>query len=177
MIFRTLFIALACTSFSVPVTTNDFIQWNPSRRLNWNDFKGSPPRSASNAALTSSGILMKFSTNGEWLDYQISCNFDKNSSWGRVKNDHILSHEQGHFDISEIYARKLNKTLKAYHPRGNSVTRDVNEIYKKVMDELLVMQNKYDEETDYSRNFRQQENWLSKIDGYLEGLKDYADYH
>ena len=176
MIFRLLFIALICTSFAVP-RRNDFIQWESTRRLSWSDFKASPPRSASNAALTSSGILMKFRTNGESVDYEISCNFDQNSSWGRVKNDHILSHEQGHFDISEIYARKLNKALKAYRPRENSISRDVNEIYKKVMDELLVMQNKYDEETDYSRNFTQQRNWLVRIDNYLEGLSEYANYH
>jgi len=93
-----------------------------------------------------------------------------------VKNDHILSHEQGHFDISEIYARKLNKALKAYRPRENSISRDVNEIYKKVMDEKEEYQTKYDKETDFSRNKQQQSEWLEKIKDELDDLDEYANY-
>jgi len=35
-----------------------------------------------------------------------------------VKNDYILSREQAHFDITELYAGKLNKILKAYKPNS-----------------------------------------------------------
>lgn len=120
---------------------------------------------------------MKFSSDGESLHYEISCHFDQNSSWGRVKNDHILSHEQGHFDIAEIHARKLNQALKAYRYRYPSISKDVNAIYQSVMDDLLQMQTLYDEQTNYSRNFLQQRNWLVKIELYLTDLSSYANYH
>ncbi|MEJ7767283.1 MAG: DUF922 domain-containing protein [Chitinophagaceae bacterium] len=152
------------------------IQWKAFPRLSWNDFKASPPPNATNAALTSSGILMKFSSNGESLTYQISCNFVKINSWGRVKNDHILSHEQGHFDIAEIFARKLNKDLKAYQVNGNSVSKDVNTIYKNVMAGLLEMQTLYDGQTDHSRDHTQQKIWLERINGNLAALDNYSGY-
>ena len=176
MMLRLLLAILCFSSFGVKTNNDDVIQWKSSYRLNWNDFKAAPPPNAANAALTSSGILIKFTSNGESLTYEISCNFVKTSSWGRVKNDHILSHEQGHFDIAEIYARKLNKELKEYCYNDRSVGKDVNTIYKTVMGELLDMQNLYDQQTDYSRNFGQQKEWLVKIDNYLDDLKAYAGY-
>lgn len=177
MIFRLLMIAFVCLSSSVPQKSNGYIQWQSLRRLTWGDFKAAPPANASNAALTSSNILIKFSTDGETLKYEISCNFDPNTSWGRVKNDHILSHEQGHFDIAELHARKLNKALKAYRLRANSVSKDINAIYQATMDELMKMQALYDQETDYSRNVIQQKAWVVKIDNYMADLQQYANYH
>ena len=176
MIFRVLLATLLCTSFSVHHSNDEVLRWSPSRKLSWDDFSGLPPKTAANAALTNSGIEMKFSTDGQSLSYEISCNFDMRNSWGRVKNDHILSHEQGHFDIAEIHARKLNKALKAYRITGNSVSKDLNGIYRQIMDQLLLMQNQYDDETDYSRDFPEQKKWLGRIDIYLGDLREYANY-
>ncbi|MEJ7737478.1 MAG: DUF922 domain-containing protein [Chitinophagaceae bacterium] len=176
MILRFFIAALLCSSFHLPSRTYDYIQWNAMQRLSWIDFQAVPPQGATNAALTSSSILMRFSTNGKTLDFHISCQFDKQSSWGRVKNDHILSHEQGHFDIAEIHARKLNKELRAYKVNKSQVSRDVNSIYQHVMQELTRMQMQYDQETDYSRKFPEQKSWIVKIDSYLEGLKGFSNY-
>lgn len=176
MFSRLLLAMLIVSSFTSRTKNDDVIQWKSTYRLNWSDFKAPPPANAANAALTSSGIMMKFGTDGESLHYEISCNFVKNNSWGRIRNEHILAHEQGHFDIAEIFARKLNKELKAYRFNSRSVSKDVNNIYKNVMDQLLQMQNLYDEQTDFSRNFGQQKEWLEKIDNYLTALNDYAGY-
>src|SRR3990170_3299813 len=109
MILRILLAAFIGMAFVEPRSSNDLIQWSDNYRLTWDDFQATPPKNATKAALTSSSIFMKFETEGSSLRYDISCNFDKKHSWGRVKNAHILAHEQGHFDIAEIYARKLNK--------------------------------------------------------------------
>src|SRR4051794_27509556 len=111
MISRFLTVFLLSSSFLAHSGADDLIQWSPSKRLDWKDFQGSPPANAKNAALTSSSILVNFSYNNESLRYTISCHFDKTKSWVRIKNDHILGHEQGHFDITEIHARKLYKAL------------------------------------------------------------------
>jgi predicted secreted Zn-dependent protease len=36
--------------------------------------------------------------------------FDKDQSWMMVKNAYVLQHEQIHFNISELYARKIRKS-------------------------------------------------------------------
>src|SRR5262245_3103426 len=111
------------------------IAWSQVRRLSWTDFKGRPAAGSPNAALTSSKILFRYSfSSDEDLKYDISFLFEKNNSWGRVRNDLILSHEQGHFDISEIYARRLYKALKAYRPNEKTMAKDLSALYKKAME-------------------------------------------
>ncbi len=176
MIGRLLMTAFILLSFSEPGISPEQIQWDATRRLNWTDFKAMPPENAGNAALTSSGILMSFTTNGETFHYELSCNFDQSKSWGRVKNEYILSHEQGHFDIAELYTRKLNKSLKAYRYQPGSFNKDINTIYRNTMKELKDTQDQYDEQTDHSRNVTQQKNWLAKIDNSLRQLQAFSGY-
>jgi hypothetical protein len=156
--------------------TDDLIQWNPSRKLTWNDFQAMPDGNSTNAALTSSSIYMKFSSDGTSLQYEITCNFDKKKSWGRVKNDHILAHEQGHFDITEIHARRLSKALAAYRANARTLNKDVNDIYKAEMENLQRMQSQYDSETSHSRNFKEQQEWENKIENMLKSSERYAGY-
>ena len=153
-----------------------FIEWNASRRLDWNDFKASPPKNPRAAALTSTSIKIDFGYHNESLQFHIRCRFDKEASWGFVKNDYVLSHEQGHFDISEIYARKLNAALKKYSPDPASLRSDVNKIYQDMMKQYYDRQDQYDRETNFSIDHAQQEIWLKKIRNELEELKDDANY-
>ena len=163
-------------SFSAQNRSSD-IPWNASRRLTWSDFKSRPDNNSTNAALTSSKITFNYGYGSEkGFNYTISCVFDKNSSWGRVKTDYILSHEQGHFDIAEMYARKLHKALKAYSFNAGTVSKEVPALYQKTMKEESEAQNQYDHETNFSRDKEQQAFWLEKIQRGLDALKDYADY-
>jgi Bacterial protein of unknown function (DUF922) len=161
-----------------PSQRESLIEWNASKRLDWNDFKAKPDRNSPNAALTSTTIKFDFTYNDQGLTLHIHCAFDRNLSWGRVRNDYILSHEQGHFDIAEIFARELFKKLKDYQLRDvNKLSRDLNKIYENTMQELNDMQAKYDKETNFSINKEKQSEWLVKISKELERLQPYADYH
>ena len=48
-----------------------------------------------------------------------------------------------------------------------NVKAEVRAIYKKTLRELNDFQNKYDEETDFSRNVPQQIAWIKKIERAL----------
>ena len=158
------------------VQQGNLIPWNASRKLNWEDFKASPDPHSSNAALTSSSINIEFGYNDEKLQFTIRCAFDKTRSWVRVRNNDVLAHEQGHFDIAEIHARKLNKAMKEYRFNARTVSQDVNGIYDRMMNQHRDAQNQYDKETDYSRNKTKQEEWLKKIQQQLQELSEYANY-
>ena len=158
-------------------TQSNLLEWNSDRKLTWKDFKAEPDKNSTNAALTSSSINIEFGYNNSGLKYNIKCRFDKNLSWGRIKNDYILAHEQGHFDIAEIHARKLNKLLKAYKFNSRTVGKDVNRIYDTVMKEHHGFQSQYDQETNYSRDAGQQNIWNMKIEEILQELQDYSNYH
>jgi hypothetical protein len=160
-----------------PVQDDSFIDWSANKKLIWDDFRKEADPNSPNAALTSSIIKYDFSYNSDGgLKFRIHCQFDKNKSWGRIKTDYILSHEQGHFDIAEIFARKLNKALKEYTPTPN-VKKEVGKIYVDNMHAFRDMQDLYDKETDNSINHPQQAAWLKKIADQLKELEPYANYN
>ena len=91
-----------------------FIEWSSAKRLTWDDYLAKPPSSTDAAAITSTALGVEYSLKNNNLAYTITCRFSKTNSWGRHKTDYILLHEQGHFDITELFARKLAKELKEY---------------------------------------------------------------
>jgi hypothetical protein len=175
--FKLLTSVAFCTLFLFSVQKEDSLQWSAQRRLAWEDFKSSPDDNSGNAALTSSTIGFKYNYDTEkGFTYSISCLFEKNSSWGRVKTDYILSHEQGHFDIAEIYARKLYKTVQAFRFNPRTAPKEVPAMYHQIIKDLAVRQAEYDSETDFSRDKDEQAAWLLKIRAELDNLQPYEKY-
>lgn len=144
------------------------ILWNSEQRLSWANFKAEPPKDSEIAATTASGLSYQFSTteeNGKYeLDYIVSTYFYPNRSWYQynICDEVILSHEQLHFDISELYARKMRKIMDNTTFTKN-VKAEVKAIYRQINKELAEFQQVYDRETNYSRNIEQQLSWNKKI--------------
>ncbi|MDO1511783.1 DUF922 domain-containing protein [Maribacter confluentis] len=149
------------------------IPWSPDFRLNWANFKGDVPNGANAAATTASGISYDFSTYHEGGDMKVNFNvhayFYPTRSWYRptVCNDNTLLHEQLHFDITELYARKLRTRLQNAS-FGKNIKEEVRKIYKATLRQLNDFQNKYDAETNYSRNLTVQERWVGEIEAVLK---------
>jgi hypothetical protein len=154
----------------------EFIPWTFSRRLEWEDFLCTPKNNSDAVASTSTSLGIAYQVEDGELTYSISCNFSKHKSWGLLKTEYILAHEQGHFDITEIFARKLYKALSEYQFNRRTYRKDVNEIYKAIVEEKENMQAEYDGESDHSRNRRIQYDWLEKIDQLLDETAPYANY-
>ena len=149
------------------------IAWSSENKLTWKDFKGKAPSNDRAAATTASGISYQFSTNsidGDIeLDYKVSTFFYPNKSWYQphLCDYLILSHEQLHFDISEIYARKMRKRL-ATDTFTQNVKEEVKLIYEEILEELEEFQDLYDDQTNYSRDIQQQLIWNNKIEEALK---------
>ena len=154
----------------------ELIDWSTTNRLGWSDYKGSPDPNSGAAATTTSYLGIEYNFKNNTVTYKIVCRFSKNKSWGLYKTDHILSHEQGHFDITEIFARRLVKAVREYKFDPKKYQDDLSKMYKKIMEEKEEFQEKYDEETDFSRNKVKQAEWLKKIIQELEDLEEYGDY-
>jgi hypothetical protein len=175
LLIQILFIAFFPLS-SNPIHSS-FIDWSAAKKLTWNDFKAAPDKKSTNAAMTSTNIKFDFSYNSDrGFEYHITCQFDPYRSWGRIQTDYILSHEQGHFDIAEIYARKLYKALKGYNPDPKKGNKELNKIYQNLMKEMDVTQRSYDKETNFSINRTEQAQWLTKIKEELKNLEAYSAY-
>lgn len=156
--------------------TEEFIPWDNEQRLDWEDFKCEPKKGTDAVASTSTTLGIAYQLVDGVLTYDITCNFSKMKSWGLMKTDYILAHEQGHFDITEIYARKLNEALQNYQFNKKTFKKDINQIYQMIVKEKETFQKSYDEETDHSRNRKLQFDWLDKIEKELAGTDVYAAY-
>ncbi len=153
----------------------DLVDWSASR-LSWADYKAKAEAGSDAAAITTTYLSFEYNVGKEGLKYTIQCRFSRNRSWGLHKTDYILSHEQGHFDIAEIYARKLHKAMSEYAFNRKTFQQDLKKIYETVMDEKDDMQNRYDKETNHSIKRDKQAEWLTRIAELLEEYKDYAGY-
>ena len=150
------------------VSPNDhLIEWKPTARLSWEDFKGSPDYESENVALTNTSIQLEYGYDKTSLEFTVKCRFDKTKSWVKIKNDDVLNHEQLHFDIAELYARKLRRQLREYKFNPTTVAEDVNHIYMKIMEEHHSMQQLYDVETDHSRLEDKQAEWEKRVETFL----------
>lgn len=154
------------------------LEWREGERLHWKCFKGVPDEVTAYVASTNSGISfsygMKSSHGVIEINYEIKTYFYPKASWykrGKV-NDYILAHEQAHFDVSELFARKLKKELAALS-EAETFKEAAGAMYKKNEQERIVFQNKFDKETDHSKNFEKEKEWRVFI---VAQLKEYNDW-
>lgn len=132
------------------------MQWSESRPLSWTDFRGEPNGAADYVASTNSGISLSYSIgnrSGKYqFDFTVKSNFYPEQSWYRPESasEYILKHEQTHFDISELHARKLRKKL-AELLVTEHVKADADKLYKETEQQRQTMQHKYDDESDHSK--------------------------
>ena len=154
----------------------DMLNWSASKKLTWSDYKASPNPYSDAAASTTTYLTISYNISSTDFSYKIESRFSKTRSWGLHKTPYILSHEQGHFDIAEIFARKLHKKMTEYRFDKKGYEKDLKKIYQDILDEKREMQDDYDKETNHSINKEKQEEWLNKIAKLLEAYADYADY-
>jgi len=158
--------------YTISAQEYDVIEWSSDQKLSWTDFNAEPPNSRA-AAITASGITYRFSSdiNGDEVivDFTITAHFYPNKSWYKkdLSSAYILAHEQLHFDISEIFARKMRKRMNATRFTSN-VRKEVKKIYQQINEEMNDFQNSYDKETNFSRDTEQQLVWSKKIEKLLE---------
>lgn len=144
------------------------IPWSASKRLEWSDFKAQLPPDASSAATTASGISYTYSANimhhEVELDFEVTAYFYPNESWYKptLASENLLQHEQLHFDISELFARKMRLKLRQTTFTEN-VKTEIRKIYRETLKELSDFQDKYDWETNFSRNEEMQKQWNTRI--------------
>jgi len=156
-------------------SAQDTIYWQPNYKLTWEDFQGPPDTISKYRAVSNSGIKYHLSTKEGSFSTKVSCYFIKTKSWARIKNsDILLAHEQGHFDIAELFARKLRKAFAEYKFNHQTASSDFNFLFNTNQSEKDKVDTLYDKETNLSQNRDQQLLWNKKIKIELNKLQKYA---
>ncbi|WP_439153247.1 DUF922 domain-containing protein [Winogradskyella sp.] len=143
------------------------IEWNANRKLTWDDFKGEPDtiNHPTTLAMTNSGIGYESGINmfkeGKVF---VQSFFYTNKSWvtPEGRSDYVLRHEQIHFDITEIYSRKLRKELAGANITSKN-SQNAEPIFNRIINELTKRQDRYDEETMRGDRKETQEHWEAVV--------------
>ena len=175
------FISLMNFSF----VKDEFILWQENKKLKIQDFKADNKdtvkvnRQQFLGAISAIRIeYSSFQRNKNSVpDFSIKTYFDPNESWMLLKNDYVLQHEQIHFDLTELYARKMRKSVESL--RQKNVTNI--SIYRKKIQRWNAMKEKASNQFDadnqdyyikigqkilFQKNPKQ-EAWKKKVDREL----------
>lgn len=172
--FTSLLLVISFFSFS-----QDRQETSWGKALSWNDFKGEPKTNVHHQAASNMGVAMDYSW--KWkneqlnLKYKVKTVFNQNYSWVKSgkQSQKLLRHEQIHFDITEIMARKLRKFLAENKFKLNAVRSKIDEVIHILQQENRVMQESYDQETNHGNNARKQKEWESHVQNKLTALRKY----
>lgn len=155
------------------------IPWSEDFRLEWSDFKGNPNKNSDAVAITASGLTFSFSartTKSRLIDYsaKVEAHFYPKESWCKKElvDRIVLAHEQLHFDITELHARRFRK-LVSERDFSLNIKKELTELQNRINKELKVFQNKYDSESDFSRNIDTQNHWEMFVNQQLNELAEF----
>jgi len=178
------FITFATTSDgSVPG-----IPWNAATPLTWDLFQATPPADAihrTEAAAIHMAIRWHASYSvalsvGSWRGHvqsvTITNTMEPSLSWvvsGKA-DGRVLSHEQAHFDLNEVYRRKLETLLACI--QAQSATKEgvidvlnaaLHRRANEVLLQLQAAQARYDAEAGHGNNPAGQARWEAQIAAWL----------
>ena len=173
--FLILICCLVCVQNDEPA-----LSWNDTYKLSWQDFKAKPDPNDTAVAITASGITFGFSIRqtdkNEVVSFtsEVHAYFYPEQSWFKIEqaDNHILGHEQLHFNITELFARKFRYRISQLKV-SNDVRGQLKKIHNDINVELSLMQKRYDNETVYSRHFELQSKWKIYVDTELNTYSKY----
>ncbi|MCR9264006.1 MAG: hypothetical protein NXH86_07585 [Flavobacteriaceae bacterium] len=164
----------------VIIENDTLILWTKERPLSWKDFNGKSktPKNHSGihtAAETATGpiFIHKMDKNGNMVPYPLNY-FYKSLSWTISNDSLLLVHEQLHFDIKELYIRKLRKGYEELVKKNVYENSAYSNLSEKILERCSTVQNEYDKEVRFNKT--EQMEWRKQIDKGLEELKEYEYY-
>lgn len=177
---------ISCSKRFNPDLDSNLIVWKSERKLTYSDFnKYNVPIEVlkfntlgSVRAVTTSGIHTKVIQYyfGKIKYLAVRAVFLKDGSWFDKTDlsEYTLEHEQLHFDISEVFARKFKKHLlsKYNKPISHNQLDAEYKLYTKMLGEF---EDKYDRETNFGTDETKQKDWNKRVSELLDELSEYED--
>lgn len=169
--------ALGQQSGAVPIP----IPWAHNRSLSWSDYAGRPDATNSAAALTVYRLTYQEDCALGRYHFSVVSLFQPSLSWVKASaltsvdsRSKLLVHEQGHFDLSEVSARKLRRVLSQLSEPCQMTSDERRALAIRSMRADTDAQARYDLDTDYGVNEMRQTRALLEIARQLTSLADFA---
>lgn len=149
------------------------IIWDDKRPLAWDDFKQRTPRNTRGMVAETQWTWdwEYFTVDGEQISLPC-CYFNPRESWNSIEDGKVLKHEQLHFDIGELFVRKLRKEI--LDGKKSSLNNSyLNDLFREFFNNCVKEQRKYDKETNHSIREKPQKEWELFVQ---EQLNEYSRY-
>lgn len=166
------FICFILASFKVQDRDDEVIHWGYQRQLTYSDFKADTT-SVKHSAISCLKVIPSLFIEGSALKYKITAGFYPGCSYMKYRDKRLLQHEQGHFDMVEVYARKMRQYLHSCS-NTNVTTEELNITLTKLDSDLQAVQTVYDRVTDHGLKLRAQTHWDRQIKAALDSLSAYG---
>lgn len=151
------------------------IKWHAQRKLKQEDFKASPLNRPFEAATNTS---LSYGWYGSPITgkviFTVKSVFHCYGSYFKntLNPAQTLAHEQGHFDITEIHARKLTKAIQEQVKSMKDLEQQHEQIFTKIRDEWQKNQDQYD--YDIYNDITKQKMWFEQIQTELDSLSTWS---
>ena len=152
------------SSSKIETATKTRFKWDSRKKLTWSDFKGVPDRTSKFSASANTGMSHNYTIDSKGFlekdKSRVQANFYPYLSWyiPKLINETTLGHEQTHFDISELHARKLRKAIADFRFSAHS-KQEIQKIYATIERERKAMQKQFDHDTQHSLARKKEQAW------------------
>jgi hypothetical protein len=171
-----LFLSVFLFAFTTDPESHDVIVWNEYRPLTWEDFQGKRAADAAGDAGTFVQIKAKPYMVKDQVKYDVAAVFVKNKSWSDAQTKALLAHEQLHFDIAELYARKIRQVITELAKGGEEDVKDYNRAIQKLLHESNELDIQYDLETLHGALLNKQTEWTKDVKDQLKALAQFKKH-
>jgi len=164
-------------SFTWKQEDEGVISWDEHKPLSWNDYKGTAPKNAGDAYTHYSILKSVAKSVGNLASVKIQTVVFSQTSWKKKKSPGttLLAHEQKHFDIAELYARKLRKLVSEQTCHSMAMLhKKTDSLYTEIDTALHAYQTLYEAQTNGKANRTNQPQWDVSISTELHALDSYS---
>lgn len=140
--------------------------WSARRPLVWRDFQGTPPTDGAEGAKTSYSLYSTWRCRGSEFEYRVVAGFRQRQSWVKaiVLNDTtqrrtVLGHEQTHFDIAEVHARRMRRAFGELVRPCSKSDDQIRAFVQDLAEAEKAEQRRYDSETIHGLLVETQASW------------------
>lgn len=181
-------IALIYFSFiSACLAAQDVTQpiiWS-NTKLNWLDFKEKVTYDKYPYQLAKTRWLLDVTFNdtlglksSNKINFKVVALFVPQYSWVRnlkpnIATPALLQHEQTHFDLVELYARKLREKFLLANLTLKNYKREINKIKNKILRKLHAAQSSYDADVKGRVEGEEQNMWTTKTNNEIVELANF----
>jgi hypothetical protein len=168
-------------TINAQLTKAQAFAWAVKRPLVWADFRGEPPAGGPAAAETAYALFYGARCTGSLFEFRVVAAFRPSDSWVRpmvlkspTDNARALRHEQTHFDLTEVHARRMRRYFAELMAPCRVSAGELEAMAERLVRDEKAAQAQYDAETDHGRTAAQQTRWNKEVGDQLLTLSRFA---